>query len=170
MASFSLLFLRLVAEREDSHVDARCHYAHAEGRQFEPRLLEHVCEQVPIFLGEGPGSQTILDASVRCQALIDADNDEAEEVTCPLSLDESIDEKWCEQSQLHVRSDGPSPEEASVVRRLEIRIDVADHEQLCPPVVVALVKHVVGRVPDRTCTQMWEDCPPAEEDKVVHGC
>ena len=101
---------------------------------------------------------------------LDAHDKEDEAVTNPLPLLVDDDEEGREECKLQVRRDRPSPEETAVVRSLEIGIKVADHQQLCPPIVATFVVHQVSCVPDRTSTQVRENRPAAEEDEVVHGC
>ena len=81
----------------------------------------------------------------------------------PLLVDDDKDRQ--EERQLYVSADGPAPEEAPVIGRLEPRVDVADHEQLSPPVVLTIIKHEVCRVPNRPSTQVREDGPATEGDR-----
>lgn len=86
----------------------------------------------------------------------------------PLALFVDDHKERCQQGKLHISRDSPTPEEAAIVGRLEVRVDVSNHEQLCPPVLVTLVVHETGLVPDWARAQVWEDCPACEEDEVVH--
>ena len=51
------------------------------------------------------------------------------------------DKEGSEQGKLNVCCDGPTPEETAVVWRLEVGIDLADHEKLRPPVLVTILEH-----------------------------
>ena len=88
----------------------------------------------------------------------------------PLAFYVDEDEEWSQQSKLHIGCNRPAPEEAAVVACLEVGVHVADHEELGPPVIPAIVEHRVCCVPDRAGTELGEDAPPTKEDKVVHGC
>ena len=89
-------------------------------------------------------------------------------MSCPLTLLVDQNEEWSQESKLHVSGDCPSPEKASIIRSLEVWINVANHQQLTPPVFITIFKHQVGLIPDRTGAQVREDCPSGEEDEVVH--
>jgi hypothetical protein len=90
-------------------------------------------------------------------------------VTSPGALSENDHKDWQNKGQLHVSGNRPAPEEAAIVRCLEVGHNVSHEEQLGPPVVLAVVEHQVGRVPDGASSHRGEHSPAHEEYKVVQG-
>ena len=167
--SLALRFVRYASKVKNLHVpEGRCG-SHGEHVELHERLLEHVGKQVPVLFCERTGSETIRDAARDDSRDLSHHDNENEQVASPRSLLVNQDKERSEERQLQVSGDGPAPEEAAVVWRLKVGIDIADHEQMGPPVVFAIGIHQVGSVPDRACTQVGEDSPSTEEDEVVHG-
>ena len=132
-------------------------------------LLEQVGEKIPVFLSKWAGAQPPLNGRAIDEYAANNDGGGREEVASPLSLLVNHNEEGHEERQLEVSGDRPSPEEAPVVRSLEVWVEVADHEKVGPPVILAVVIHQTSFKPDWPSTQMWKDGPPAEEDQIVHG-
>ncbi len=89
-------------------------------------------------------------------------------MTDPSSFGICEHEDWSEKRQLQISCDRPSPEEAPIVRGLEIWVKVTKHQKLCPPGVLTVIVHLISCKPNRPSAHVGKDCPSAKENEIVH--
>lgn len=110
------------------HIPECCGNANSKGVNLKEWLLELVGEQVPVLLSKGSSAQLVLEADIANKEGVNANDQEDECMTSPFTLLVDPNEQRRKECKLHVSGDCPTPEKASVVRCLEVWVDIADHQ------------------------------------------
>jgi len=88
-------------------------------------------------------------------------------MTEPGPLTVQNDKEGNQKGELHVATNGPSPEETPVVGCLKVGVNVADEQKLGPPLRRTVIVHETSRKPDRSSAHVRENSPPHKEAYVV---
>lgn len=106
------------------HVEIGCTDSSEGGRDVGPRLLDHVREKVPVFVGQNTNAHVVFGGGAQSTHRDDSRRENNKDISCKFASPVDNHGDRDEECELEVKFDQVGPEEAAVVWSLEIRVHV----------------------------------------------